>query len=407
MTWFALVAIALAGAAVLFLVVPLLRPRRAAAESQRGANISIFRDQAGELERDLHSGALTATQFTQARAELEQRLLDETPSAVQPAPADLSSARRAAWVVAIALPVCAALLYLYLGNPAALTAPKHSAPEASITAEQFRDMTEKLASRLQKQPNDAVGWMMLGRAYKALERYSDAVHALQQAEKLEPRNPDILVEYAEALALEHGRTLEGEPTRLLERALQVAPDNEKALTLAGAAAFGRNDYASAVRYWQRLVAKLPADSELARALSTGIAEAKSRAGGTQGAPRVAQRGGGASKTVSGTVRLSPALAAQVSPEDTLFVFARAVEGPKMPLAVLKRQVKDLPLTFELSDSMAMTPGLELSSFPRVIIGARISKSGSPLPKTGDLQGQSQVVEPGAKGVQVTIDTAGP
>jgi cytochrome c-type biogenesis protein CcmH len=407
MTWFALVAIALAGAAVLFLVVPLLRPRRVSAASQRGANISIFRDQAGELERDLHSGALGAAQFSQARAELEQRLLDELPGNAQPASSDVRPARRAAWTVAVALPVCAALLYLYLGNPAALTAPKRGAPEApSITAEQFRDMTEKLASRLEKQPNDPVGWMMLGRAYKALERYTDAVHALQQAEKLEPRNADILVEYAEALALERGRTLEGEPTRLLERALQIAPDNEKALTLAGAAAFGRNDYAGAVRYWQRLVAKLPADSELARALSTGIAEAKARsAGGTPAAPSTAQREGGASKTVRGTVRLSPALATRVSPEDTLFVFARAAEGPKMPLAVLKRQVKDLPLAFELSDSMAMTPGLELSSFPRVVVGARISKSGSALAQAGDLQGQSQVVAPGAKGVLVTIDSA--
>jgi len=409
MTWFALVALALAGPAVLFLVVPLLRPARAAAESQRAANISIFRDQAGELERDLHSGALGPGEFTQARAELEQRLLDELQITPQPAPIELRSARRAAWTVAIALPVCAALLYLYLGNPGALTAPKHAAPDASsITAEQFREMTAKLASRLEKQPNDAIGWMMLGRAYKALERYSDAVHALQQAEKLEPRNPDVLVEYAEALALERGRTLEGEPTRLLERALQIAPDNEKALTLAGAAAFGRNDYSSAVRYWQRLVAKLPADSELAHALSTGIAEAKARAAGkTAAASSAAQGGSGTSKTVRGTVQLSPAFAAQVSPEDTLFVFARAAEGPRMPLAVLKRQVKDLPLAFELNDSMAMTPGLELSSFPRVVIGARISKSGSPLPKAGDLQGQSQVVAPGAKGVLVTIDSASP
>ena len=409
MTWFALVAIALAGAAILFLVVPLLRPRRVSAASQRGANISIFRDQAGELERDLHSGALGAAQFSQARAELEQRLLDELPGTAQPAPADVRPARRAAWAVAVGLPVCAALLYLYLGNPAALTAPKRGAPEApSITAEQFRDMTEKLASRLEKQPNDPVGWMMLGRAYKALERYTDAVHALQQAEKLEPRNADILVEYAEALALERGRTLEGEPTRLLERALQIAPDNEKALTLAGAAAFGRNDYAGAVRYWQRLVAKLPADSELAHALSTGIAEAKARSvGGTSAAPSTTQREGGSSKTVHGTVRLSPALATQVSPEDTVFVFARAAEGPKMPLAVLKRQVKDLPLAFELNDGMAMTPGLELSSFPRVIVGARISKSGSALAQAGDLQGQSQVVAPGAKGVLVTIDSTSP
>jgi cytochrome c-type biogenesis protein CcmH len=406
MAWFILVAIALTGAAVLFLVLPLLRPGGRAVESRREANVSVYRDQFRELERDLESGILTAEQYAQARAELEQRLLDDVEQFAQPKTRSRSSARPAALLIAVAVPVCAGLLYLHLGNPQALTAPKRAAVDASsITPDQFRDMTEKLAARMQSKPDDPVGWMMLGRAYKALERYPDAVKALQKAERLEPRNPEILVDYAEAMALDRASNLEGEPTRLLERALQIAPDNQKALTLAGTAAFARQDYPAAIRYWQRLAANVPADSELGRALSSGIAQAKARATGKVPEANQAQRRSDASKTVSGVVRLSPALAAKAAPEDAVFVFARAAQGPKMPLAVMRKQVKDLPLNFELDDSMAMTSSLELSSFPRVVVGARISKSGSATPKAGDLEGASQAVEPGASGVLVIIDRA--
>ncbi len=406
MTWFAFIAIALTGTAVLFLVLPLLRPRRGPMESPRDANALVYRDQFRELERDLETGTLTSEQYTHARAELERRLLDDVESDAEGATRASGSARRTALAVAIALPVCAALLYLYLGNPQALTAPKHAAVDASsISVDQFKHMTEKLAARMQSNPDDPIGWMMLGRAYKALERYPDAVAALQHAEKLAPRNSEILVEYAEALALNRAGNLEGEPTRLVERALRISPDDQKALTLAGTAAFGRKDYAASVRYWERLKAAIPSDSELGRALSSGIAEAKARAGGKTPGPVRTHRSPDASKTVSGVVRLSPALAASAAPDDAVFVFARAVQGPKMPLAVLKRQVKDLPLTFKLDDTMAMTPGRELSSVDRVVVGARVSKSGSATPRAGDLEGASQAVEPGASGVLVIIDSS--
>ncbi len=405
MVWFILIAIALTGVAILFLVLPLLRPGPRAAESPRDANLSIYRDQFRELDRDLDTGTLTSEQYVHARADLEQRLLDDVggsrPANMHPS----RSARQAALIVAVALPICAGLLYLFLGNPQALTAPKHAAVDAStITADHFMRMTEKLAARMQSNPDDPVGWMMLGRAYKALERYPDAAKALQRAEKLDPRNPEILVEYAEALALTHGSNLAGEPTRLLERALQIAPDNEKALTLAGASAFARKDYAAAIRFWERLVVQVQADSELGRALSSGIAEARARAAGKTLAESPAQRSPDAPKTVSGVVRLSPALAANAAPEDAVFIFARAAQGPKMPLAVIRKQVKDLPLSFELDDSMAMMPGRELSSFARVVVGARISKSGSATPKSGDLEGSSRAVAPGATGVLVIIDS---
>jgi cytochrome c-type biogenesis protein CcmH len=406
MTWFVFTAIALAGAAVLFLVLPLLRPGRRALESPREANALVYRDQFKELERDLETGTLTSEQYAHARAELERRLLDDVEGGAQGATRAWGSARRTALAVGVALPVVAALLYWYLGNPQALTAPKHAAVDASsISVDQFKQMTEKLAARMQSKPDDPVGWMMLGRAYKALERYPDAVEALRHAEKLAPGNPEVLVEYAEALAFDRAGNLEGEPTRLLDRALKISPDDQKALTLAGTAAFGRKDYASAVRHWERLKASVPADSELSRALASGISEAKARVGGKIPGASQTPRRPDAAKTVSGEVRLAPALAASAAPDDAVFVFARAAEGPRMPLAVLRKQVKDLPLRFELNDSMAMTPGRELSSVERVVVGARVSKSGSATPQAGDLQGTSQVIQPGARDVLVTIDSA--
>jgi cytochrome c-type biogenesis protein CcmH len=336
----------------------------------------VYRDQFKELERDFETGTLTADQYAHAGSELERRLLDDVESGTQETTRGSGSARRTALAVGVALPITAAMLYLYLGNPRALTVSKHPPVDASsVSVEQFKQMTEKLATRMQSNPDDPVGWMMLGRAYKALERYPDAVEALQRAEKLAPRNPEVLVEYAEALALSRAGNLEGEPRRLLDRALQISPNDPKALTLAGTAAFGHKDYAAAVRYWERLQASVPSDSELGRVLSSGIAEAKARAGSRVPAEASqTPRRPDAAKTVSGTVRLSPALAANAAPDDAVFVFARAAEGPRMPLAVLRKQVKDLPLRFELNDSMAMTPGRELSSVERVVVGARVSKS---------------------------------
>ena len=403
MIGFIALAALLTAAAVAWLVWPLIAHRGRPAATSADANLSIYRDQFAELERDLQSGVLGEEQYGVARAELERRLLEEVEGPRQASRgAPSRSGQMAAIVVGVALPVCAGLLYFYLGNPQGLTAPRHAAADpANVTVEQFQQMTEKLAARLREKPDDATGWLMLGRAYKVLQRYPEALDALTHAEKLDPNNPEILVDRAEALGLVHGGQLDGEAMRLLEKALKLAPQDEKTLTLIGTAAFGRGEYAKAIGYWQQLAARTPADSDLGRALASGIAEAHARMIGKGAAP--ARPKSAAAGAVRGVVRIAPALAGKSSPEDTVFVFARAVEGPRMPLAVLRKQVKDLPLSFTLDDSMAMRPGLELSAFPRVIVSARVSKSGNPMPAPGDLEGESAPVVPGSKGVAVTIE----
>ena len=387
--------------ALLFLLWPLLRAPRAGASVQ-AANLSIYRDQFAELERDLRLGVLEAGQYEAARAELQRRLLDEAGDAsTTPASAPRSS-RVTALAIALALPVMAGLLYWQLGEPQALDPARLAPPDASnITQEEFEAMTAQLAARLQANPDDAEGWTMLGRAYKALGRHTDAAKALAEANQRMPGVPEILIEYAEALAQAHGR-LAGEPRRLLEQALKIAPNDPKALTLAGGAAFEAGDYQRAIGYWQSVAATVPPESELGRALATGIERAQSMAG-TKPAPVPTQPQASGKAVVRGEIKLSAALKERASADDTVFIFARAAEGPRMPLAVLRKQVRDLPATFELDDSMAMNPALKLSSVPRVVVTARISRSGGATPQSGDLQGESAPVTPGGKAVSITID----
>jgi cytochrome c-type biogenesis protein CcmH len=402
MIWFLSVAGLLTVAALLFVLWPLVRPGSLPRASTRSTNLSIYRDQFAELERDLSAGTLGADQYDVARTELERRMLDEvgTESVARAAPS--RSGRYAAVAIGVALPVVAGLLYWHLGQPQGIGAPKHATKDpSSLTLEDFQAMTQKLAERMAKNPDDPVGWLMLGRAYKALERFPEAVKALAQADQRKPDQPEILVEYAEALALLHGRHLEGEPMRLVERALKIEPDNQKALTLAGSAAFEAKDYKHAIEYWQRLQTQVKPDSELGQALQAGIAQAQALAGGGA-TPKPAVKAG--AEAIRGEVKLSATLKERASPDDTVFIFARAAQGPPMPLAVIKKQVKDLPLRFTLDDTLAMAPDMKLSSFPQVVVSARVSRSGGARAQSGDLQGASAPVKPGATGVSVLIDS---
>jgi cytochrome c-type biogenesis protein CcmH len=401
MTAFTALAALLVIVALGFLLWPLLRVPRAAA-SVEAANLSIYRDQFAELERDLRLGVIDGAQYDASRAELQRRLLDEAGDKRPVVPATHAASRTSALIIALAVPVMAGVLYWRLGEPQALD-PARRAPQqdaTDITQEQFEAMTQQLADRLQANPQDAEGWAMLGRAYKALGRLPDAVKAFGEANQRAPGVPELLVEYAEALAQVHGK-LSGEPRKLLEQALKIAPNDPKALTLAGGAAFEAGDYRRAIGYWQRVAATVPADSELGKALATGIARAEAMAGGKAG-PAPAQTAA-APRVVRGEIRLAPTLKERASPDDTVFIFARAAEGPRMPLAVLRKQVRDLPASFQLDDTMAMNPELQLSSVPRVIVTARISRSGGATPQSGDLQGESQPVTPGSGAVSITID----
>jgi cytochrome c-type biogenesis protein CcmH len=385
-------------AGVAIVLWPLLRKPAGTPVDRAAMNRDILRHQLAELENDVRAGALEPARAEQARQELERRALEEagTPSETALAPKRSLAAPVA---VGVLMPVAALSLYLWLGNLGGLDAVPHVASElSSITPEQFREMTEKLATRMQSNPDDAVGWTMLGRAYRALERNEEAAQAFARASQLRPQDAEVLADHAEALAIARGRKLAGEPTRLLDRALKIDPDSTKALALAGSAAFERKDYPAVIRHWERLLKQPDVGAELAQALRTGIAEARTlSAGGKPGQARAPAR-----DRISGTVSLGPSVQAGASPDDPVFVFARAASGPRMPLAIARVTVRDLPYHFELDDSMAMTPELKISGFEQIVVGARVSKSGSATPASGDLEGYAPPVKPGTSGVKLTI-----
>jgi len=325
------------------------------------------------------------------------------------------SVKRKAWsalALGLLLPAVAAALYFKLGNADGLDPVKLVAPQ-SYTTEQINAMVEQLAQRMKQQPDDAKGWAMLARSYVGLRRYPEAVDAYAHLVKLLPENADLLADYADAMGMANNRTLQGEPEKLINRALAIDPKSVKALALSGGANFERHDYQTAVTQWRKILALVPPDSDIARSVTGSIDQALTLSGmpadgKTARAPAPAPASPGAGETapagvsVAGTVELDPAARSLVKDDDTVFIFAKAVGGPPMPLAVLRKHVKDLPAKFMLDDSMSMMPAAKLSAFSDVIVGAKISRSGSATPGEGDLSGSTATVHPGATGLKITI-----
>ena len=459
MSVFFLVAIVLIAAGLASLLWPLLRGEGVPPAKQAAAVIALFRDQLRELEAERTSGAIDDTQYQQSRRDIERKLLDGVAGADE-SPKGPQRARWSAALVGIFVLVAPIGLYAVLGSPDALIGGADAGPDGQqataesggkagskaaakpLTSAQVEKMIAAMVEALKKQPADPQGWAMLARAYAYQHEYQDAVRAYTKALELTPKDARLLSDLADAMAMTNGRRLDGDPMKLIARALQIDPKEVKALALAGTAAFDHQEYAKAVDYWDRAIKAAPNDAEFARSLKGSLDEARqlagiappspagpasegrgpdvaSRAGSQAGGPDVASAGGsqeggaegpGAPKpaqpskdVIRGKVVLSAGLAAKAAPGDTVFVFARAAQGPKVPLALVRRQVKDLPFEFSLDDSMAMMPDFTLSKYSPVIVGARISHSGDAIAAPGDLQGFSKAVTVGTNGINVTID----
>lgn len=370
---------------------PLLRRSPQEALQSETANLAILRDQFEELEADHRAGLMSSEQYSAAKTELERRVLDEVSPPIHKGVVEGRS-KIAAFALIVLLVGGSAALYALMGTPQALNT---AAPiDMPITAHQVDDMIAQLARRMEQQPEDTKGWGILARSYYALGRYEESARAYERLMKLESSNADVLADYADALAMAQGGKLSGRPVELLQQAFKLDATQWKARMLLGSEAFDREDYRSALKYWEPLLNIVPPDAEFAQQLRAGVEEARSRSG--QASPA-------GTHGVSGIVQLAPDLAARVRADDTVFVFARATQGPKMPLAVLRLKAGQLPAKFILSDAQAMRPDLRLSQFDRVIIGARVSRSGNPSPQSGDLEGHTAPVAPGAQGLRLMID----
>ena len=367
--------------------------------------------------RALHAqGLIGDAELQKSGALLERQLVD----LVLAAPAALEPARvggKLAFTLVGLVVALAAAGYWWTGSPGTPAQPLASRTDAQppaqagaeVTApeigrEQILAMTDKLAARLKEAPDDAEGWRMLGRAQMALEQPELAVQAFERAARLRPLDAGALADHADALAVRNGRDLKGEPMRLIEQALKLDPMHMKSLILAGTAAFNRGDFAGAVVHWDRAGTIGPADNPMAQQARAAAAEAR-EAGklpppvSLAGAVPVAAAG---TVGVSGTVSLAPALRGKVSPDDTVFIVARPADGSRMPLAIVRKQVRDLPFNFTLDDSQAMSPAAQVSQAGNVIVIARISKSGQATVQPGDLEGITAAVAVGSTGLKVEI-----
>jgi cytochrome c-type biogenesis protein CcmH len=343
---------------------------------------------------------------------------------------ELAQATRRPWAtaafLALAIPLLGAGMYQHLGSPAAIDAPSAAQGGTDgVTADQVEGLVKQLAERMQSNPDDLQGWTLLARTYAAMQKFPEAAKAYERATALAPDNAALLADRADVMAVLQGQRAAGEPAKLIARALEIDPRNLKALALAGSVAYEEGDYDRAIARWTQARELATPASDFANNLEQGIRDARAAQGGPasvamaspaaqppiQGDPVAVTPAPpasvGAGARVAGRVTLSPQLAGNVSPGDTVFIFARAIEGPRMPLAIVRKTVADLPISFVLDDSMAMSPAMKLSNFANVVVGARISKTGNAMPSPGDLSGQVSGVKLGAEGLQIVIDSVQP
>ena len=369
--------------AFLLILPPLWRKQTVQEADLDQRNIAIAQHRLAELKENRLSGGLSQEQYEEQLADLEQALSDDLEIKSHVTTAQ-SQGRWVIYVLALGIPLLAGSLYFTLGNYQAIS---HSAemsvdPEA-LKLEEINKMVGGLAEKMKANPDDAKGWLMLGRSYKALDQFPKAVDAFANAYRLLGDQAEVMLLYADAIAYANDKNLAGKPTELVFKALALEPDNMNALWLGGMAKAQQGDPATAIKLWKKLETLLPPNSEPLQEIQDLLAKIES----TDAINRVStQPTDVAGVALEVQVSLAPELQKATSPGDTVFVYAQALSGPKMPLAIVRKQVSDLPLSVSLNDTMAMMPTMKLSNFSQVKLLARISKSGNAMSQPGDLIG---------------------
>ncbi|KFJ93481.1 cytochrome C [Pseudomonas sp. 1-7] len=380
--------------ALAFLLIPVLRIRKLQAEEDRTAlNVTLYQERLQELENQLQAGVLDEAQMEAARAEAARELLDDTEG-VQRRSSVLGG--KIPLVSALLVPVLGVALYLHWG---AVDEVVQTRQLAAAQPQSIEEMTARLEQTVQQQPDSAEAWYFLGRTYMAQERAGDAAKAFERAVEIAGRAPELLGQWAQALYFAEGKQWSEQMQTLTDEALKADPEEVTSLGLLGIAAYESQRYADAVRYWERLVAVLPEQDPSRAAIAGGIERARQQMGeGEQ--PSAAAEPGAKVHALEVSVSLSPEVQQNVQPDDAVFVFARALSGPPMPLAVKRLKVSDLPAQVSLSDVDAMMPQLKISQFDQVQLVARISRAGNAT--QGEWIGQSGPVANTATDLQTLL-----
>lgn len=400
---FGIVAAVITVVTLVVLLPSLLRARDKDEVSRQGLNVTVYRDQLQELDNDLVNGLINQHEFEQAKQEIESGLLHDVA-----APDDkiksIEGSSTTAIFIALFLPLFAGFLYFELGAPLSL----NDGDEVTATGLQFqtegqlKEIVQDLRKAVTESPDDGETWTVLARAHLMLGEFPQSVGAFREAEKFLAPDSQFFADLSDATAMANGGNMQGEPVRLLRQAIELDPNNEKALWLFGTAAFEAGDLEAALVPWRRLLGLIEADSESARTMSDNIKQVEAmmvNVNNTRLSPNPGR--------VDGTISISDELKQKLNPDTVVFIFAMASEGPKVPLAAMRVTVAELPLTFTLDDSMAMIPAMRLSTVSDVILTARASKSGDAIAASGDLQGTLEGVKVGSSDNQLVIDTLVP
>lgn len=403
---FFLSATALCLLAVALLVVVILRKPSDFRTDRLQKNIQIARQRLDDLKQRERSEELGSDEAAQQQQEIERGLLDDITGAdiTEEPQSDSRASKVPQWTavcVAISFPVTAAVLYLLLGEPSIIANPELASRQATINQPQdsqastgerpsFDQMIQTLQSHLEVDTEDAQGWATLAQIYVVEQRFGEAAAAFARVRAINGDSADVLVRQADALAMANNGNLQGEPSELIGKALTLNPRHGSGLWLAGLAAAARGDFQAALDHWTDAEQNITNEESLLE-IRRLIGEARARLGvsGESEAIGVSPVAGGPSIQVS--VEIQPDIVAEVKPDDVVFIFAQAAQGPPVPLAVIKRQVKDLPATFELDDSLAMVPNMKISAFDEVKVVARISRSGTAQQGSGDFFGQTGLI----------------
>ena len=383
--------------ALSFLLIPVLRGRRAQREEDRTAlNVALYQERVAELQAQREEGVLTAEQFETGRAEAARELLADTEGV---APGRVSSLGKAIpLLAAVLVPVLGLSLYLHFGSSDKVELTR----EFSQPPQSLEEMVARLERAAAAQPDSAEGLYFLGRAYMAQNRPAEAARVFERAANLAGRQPELLGQWAQAQYFADDKKWSDKIQALTDEALKADPKEVTSLGLLGIAAFEDQRFEQAIGYWQRLMTELPEGDASRAALEGGIAKAREQllaSGGKVEAAPVAK----ARASIKVSVDLADAIKASVLPGDSVFIFARAVSGPPAPLAVKRVTVADLPITVELGDVDAMMPQLKLSNFPEVQLMARISRAGQPT--AGEWVGRSEPLASSTQALQqLTIDS---
>jgi cytochrome c-type biogenesis protein CcmH len=411
--------------AVVILIYPLLRTKSTSAIAYKDSNLGLYDDKLAELEADLGEGRIDHEQYQLARQEIDRELLLDIPTESRETASihyasEVKRQPGLALMISVFLPMVALLVYMKLGMHAstdmqqAHTQTPVAQAQQSGQAGSLEDMTRSLAERLQQKGGSQEEWAMLGRAYKHLGQYMMSVKAFEQANKMAP-NAQLMIEQTESMALGNNKRFTAEARALVMRALELEPDNLNVLWFAGVAEFQAGNYRSSIEHLSRLSDEAKKDAEVERSLRLYIDKARSQliAAGEDipttdeimGVTAVSGDVAASGANVQVKVDISSEVRSRFNPGDTVFVYAKAAAGPKMPLAAQRLTLAQLPATVTLDDSMAMMEGMNMSAFGSVVISARVTTTGSAIAKAGDYIGQFSVEDVSkTELVNIQIDT---